>query len=183
MKFLTLPIYQEKNKFFLEPLTGSLLVKETEVQVKPKMFLPEKVISAINQCDNPYLLKADATRSTPITTSPYLKYFGNSLTKACRRAFWLPRAITFFGKPVFNSTSDAIMAYRKLYPTELQQDLCLPRTLFAASTSKSFKENGVIFIGVFLPSRSMHAWIIEDGMQPDPNDAIWINYQPVAALY
>jgi len=41
----------------------------------------------------------------------------------------------------------------------------------------------VIFIGVFLPSKSMHAWIIEDGIQPDPSDTMWINFQPVAVLY
>jgi len=41
----------------------------------------------------------------------------------------------------------------------------------------------VIFIGVFLPSNTMHAWIIEDGKIVDPYDGIWLNFQPVAALY
>ena len=183
MKFLSLPIYQNNTIYFLEPFTANLFSKKAETQKANQVLHSEKVIAALKQCDNPYLLKPDATSSSPITTSQYLKYFGNSLTKACKQAFWLARIITVFGKPLFNATSDAIMTYRKLYPIELQQDLCLPRTLFAASTSKSFKEKGVIFIGVFLPSRNMHAWIIEDGMQPDPYDTIWINYQPVAALY
>lgn len=183
MKFFSLPIYQKNIVYFLEPFTANLFSKKAETQKANQVLHSEKVIAALKQCDNPYLLKENATNSTPISTSLYLKYFGHSLTKVCKQSFWLARTITIFGKPIFNSTSDAIMAYRKLYPINQQQDLCLPRTLFAASTSKSFKENGVIFIGVFLPSRSMHAWIIEDGMQPDPNDAIWINYQPVAALY
>lgn len=29
----------------------------------------------------------------------------------------------------------------------------------------------------------MHAWIVEDGKQPDPFDDMWINFQPVAAIY
>jgi hypothetical protein len=183
MKFLSLPIHQNGTTYFLEPFTGNLLSKEIETHKTPKVLKCEKISIALKHCDNPYLLRSEKINSKAISTSPYLKYFGNRLTKASKVAFCLARAITILGKPVFNSTSHAILAYRKFYPTEKQQDLCLPRTLFAASTSKSFKEKGVIFIGVFLPSRNMHAWIIEDGVQPDPYDTMWVNYQPVAILY
>jgi hypothetical protein len=40
----------------------------------------------------------------------------------------------------------------------------------------------VVVIGVFLPSRAMHAWTIEGNQMADPYDDIWINYQPVAML-
>jgi hypothetical protein len=49
--------------------------------------------------------------------------------------------------------------------------------------SRKFADMGVVLIGVFLPSRSLHAWIIEDGMQPDSSDKQWINFQPVAAVF
>jgi hypothetical protein len=29
----------------------------------------------------------------------------------------------------------------------------------------------------------MHAWIIENGTQPDPQDREWILYRPLLALY
>jgi hypothetical protein len=183
MKFASLPIYQNKTVYFLNSFSGSLLSKETEIQKKPKEIHSEKVIAAIKQCNNPYLLNIEKISSESSISRPYLINYGRRLTNACTSAFWLARAITFFGKPAFKTTSDAIMAYRKMYFYEDQNDLCLPRTLFAASTSKTFKKHGVVFIGVFLPSRNMHAWIIEDGLQPDPYDTMWINYQPVAIIY
>lgn len=39
-----------------------------------------------------------------------------------------------------------------------------------------------MFIGAFLPSVQMHAWVIEDGMPADPHDDNWINFAPVAAF-
>jgi hypothetical protein len=58
----------------------------------------------------------------------------------------------------------------------------MARCLFAASTSKLFREKGAILIGVFLPTNSLHSWIIEEGKIADPNDNIWINYQPIAMI-
>ena len=37
-----------------------------------------------------------------------------------------------------------------------------------------------MFIGAFLPSVQMHAWVIEDGMHADVGDNSWTNYTPVA---
>ena len=62
-------------------------------------------------------------------------------------------------------------------------DHCLLRSLLVAKTSKSFKKNGVLFIGASIASAEMHAWIIESGTQPDHEDRNWINFQPLLALY
>jgi hypothetical protein len=59
---------------------------------------------------------------------------------------------------------------------------CLQRCLSVAKTSSSFQKSGVIFIGALLPLREMHAWIIEDGQQPDNEDRDWINFTPLLAL-
>lgn len=61
--------------------------------------------------------------------------------------------------------------------------LCLQRSFLALKTSKTFKKNGVLFIGASLPTGNMHAWIIEDNYQPDTLDREWIMYEPLLAFY
>ena len=91
--------------------------------------------------------------------------------------------MTKFRIPIFENSNQAIVIFREITKDKNQSDLCLPRSFFAAVTSKKFKESGAVFIGVFLPSTSMHAWVIEDNIQPDFEDNIWFNYQPVAVLH
>ena len=50
------------------------------------------------------------------------------------------------------------------------------------ASTEIFNEEGVVFIGAFLPSRAMHAWVIEKGIQPDQRDNIWHQYRPIAAI-
>lgn len=147
--------------------------------------LPTKIEILFNQVLNPYLLKPSneiSNKNISPKTPFYTKLLAKLFTFLCLRSFLFVRVLSHCRFPIFNTTGDAILFYRKLYTGE-QQNLCLPRSLFAACTSKTFKKNEVLFIGVFLPSRAMHAWILEDGKQPDPFDDIWICYQPVAVLY
>ena len=60
-----------------------------------------------------------------------------------------------------------------------QRELCLPRALFISSTSKQFKSNGSMFIGVYLPTHNMHAWVMENGACADNYDTLWIDYTPI----
>lgn len=62
-------------------------------------------------------------------------------------------------------------------------DRCFQRSLLAAKSSMSFSQNGVLFIGAEFSTGEMHAWIIENGEQPDPDDRTWINYRPLLAIY
>ena len=39
-----------------------------------------------------------------------------------------------------------------------------------------------MYIGIFLPSRNMHAWVIEDNLQTDEWDNYWILYQPLMMM-
>lgn len=148
-------------------------------------LLPTKIEILFSQVLNPYLLKP-STEIQNINTIPktpfYTKFLAKLFTFLCLRSFLFVRILSHFRFPIFNTTEDAIIFYRKLYPKE-QQNLCLPRSLFAACTSKTFKKEGALFIGVFLPSRAMHAWIIESKKQPDFYDDIWICYHPVAVMY
>jgi hypothetical protein len=114
-------------------------------------------------------------------TKKLINYAAN-ITAVTLKSFALGNLFTSCKLPCFANATEAINFYRNCSFKKNQNELCLPRALFAASLSKRFRENGVIFIGVFLPSTSMHAWIIEDGAQADPLDNMWINFKPVAAL-
>jgi hypothetical protein len=152
---------------------------------KYKAELPKKIEVLFKQVNNPYLLKqtTEIPKNNITPKKPfYTKFLAKLFTFLCLQSFLFVRVLACFRFPIFNTTVEAILFYRKLYPSE-QQNLCLPRSLFAACTSKTFKKNGGLFIGVFLPSRAMHAWIVEEGKQPDPFDDIWICYQPVAVMY
>ena len=74
------------------------------------------------------------------------------------------------------------MAFRTIMKGRNQRVLCLPRSIFIATTSRRFKGNGALFIGCFFPFRHMHAWVIEDGMQADVYDRGWIMFTPLAMM-
>jgi len=104
------------------------------------------------------------------------------VVKLCATNFFLARVYSAVRRPVFESAAPAVNFFRSVMPGRPQRDLCLPRALFAAKTSQAFATSGVVFLGAFLPSRLMHAWVIEAGCQPDTRDDIWTQYRPVAAL-
>jgi len=103
------------------------------------------------------------------------------LIRLTRQQFWCARAYASWPVPLFPTSREAMLFFRQQIRGD-QNELCLARSFFAAKTSQQFKKMGVVVIGVFLPSRSMHAWVMEGDQAADPFDDIWINYQPVALL-
>ncbi len=185
MKFISLPIQFDEKRYELNPLFGMLLELKKNNQ-NLVITTPKKLTEALEYCNNPFTLKKQdsiSKKPTPTYVTKTLQLYSNLLININKLNFGLGRVFTVFGKPVFDNASMSISFFRNNKLGAIQNDLCLPRSLFAASTSKKFKENGVIFIGVSLPSNLMHAWIIEDGKQPDPLDTMWINFQPVAAIF
>ncbi len=185
MKFISLPIQFDEKMYALNPLFGMLLEFEKSNQNKTTTT-PKKLTDALGYCNNPYTLSKNESitiKNTPLLKKYTLRLYINLLININKLNFGLGRKFTGLGQPVFNNASTSINFFRNNKPGAIQSDLCLPRSLFAASTSKLFKEKGVVFIGVSLPSNLMHAWIIEDGKQPDPFDTMWINFQPAAAIY
>lgn len=83
---------------------------------------------------------------------------------------------------VFESSLDATNEFCRIIGEEQQRNLCLPRSIFGATTSKRFKKEGVLFIGVFPPSRQLHAWIIEGNYSGWNHDYLWINYTPISIM-
>ena len=181
MRWVELPITRGKKQYFMCPLTGALLEGDVNEMPTQKSF-PKKLEQALHYCDSPYSM---ITTSRAVAKTPILINREKSvkiLVFLCRFNFLLARKFASFLVPSFVSSRDAIAYFNNVTPSESRDVLCLPRSLFAANTSNKFKDSGIIFIGVFMPSRQMHAWIIEDGQQVDPEDNIWHLYQPVAAL-
>lgn len=185
MKFISLPIQFDEKKYALNPVFGMLLEFEKNNTDKT-IAMPKKIIKALDYCNNPYTLtkvESDNIKNALLIKKNALKFYSNLLISFNKLNFGLGKIFSNLGRPVFDNATDSIVFFRNNKTGVIQNDLCLPRSLFAASTSQLFKEKGVIFIGVSLPSNLMHAWIIEDGKQPDPLDTMWINFQPVAAIY
>ena len=109
-----------------------------------------------------------------------VKLYARVLTWLCRHAFLLARLWAKIPLRCYPDAGVATRVYYKLYPGEQQRNLCLPRAFFARSASRRFPGHGAMFIGAFLPSVQMHAWVIEDGMHADVFDNNWVNFRPVA---
>ena len=106
------------------------------------------------------------------------------LLKIGNNRFYMTRLYSSIKSLMFEKTNEAITYINSLPPqVELKHRLCLQRAFLSSKISKSFIKEGVIFIGAFLPTGDMHAWIIENGVQPDFDDRGWVNYRPLLAFY
>jgi hypothetical protein len=181
MKAKTIIIEFKGKKYKIQNLLGFLLEYDSSNEQDKYVLLNNKNIEKIS---NPYLLKSniEETKILKLPKKIFPRILATVYTFLCLRSFLFFRFLSYLRFPIFNSTTEAIIFYRDLFPTE-QNELCLPRALFAASTSKSFYKKGYLYIGVFLPSRAMHAWIIENDTQPDFQDDIWICYNPVLVMF
>ena len=187
MKLYNLALRDSKSSYFLDRFSGSL-IQISDSFLKPNSTLPEKIKHNLDFCNEPYLLnnktiEINKTLQYNDSKSISLSRIASRIIYLCRaNLFWLAHKYVSFLKPSFESSMEAICFFRKQTTSLPQSSLCLPRSLFAASASRRFAESGVIFIGIFLPTRSMHAWVIENGQQPDCDDSMWVNFRPVAAL-
>lgn len=173
--------------YFISPLTGNLCVSNHLVK---NGLIPDLISKSLDYCEYPYSLNSinsiDKKSFSFLTTKNINKIqtFNNKLLWLGNRNFLLSTIYSSFQKPIFENTIDAFDYISQIDDHKSKFGyLCLQRALLAAKISKSFKKNGVIFIGATLPTYNMHAWIIEGDIQPDREDRIWIMYQPLLALY
>ncbi len=174
-------IFRGKSYRFND-VAGWLISKKTS---KPNQVLildtpNEKAETILEYINNPY-----NTRPCPplkrIKISSLIRLYAKSL-------IWFHKhfypGIYIFSKihlSIFENSVEAADAFCQIHPAN-QKVLCMPRSIFIATTSKSFKQDGALFIGAFLPSRHMHAWIIENGVNVYRNDFIWINFTPICMM-
>lgn len=172
----------KRYKFF-SPL-GWLVSREVQNEScdVAALSLPQKAVDALKFVENPYLI-------TPLRIvdshhhhiSTMLKLYAYLLIWLYHNFYFGLWVISHLRLSVFEDSCQAINAFREIHPQN-QKVLCLPRSIFAATLSRRFKNHGVMVIGAFLPSRHLHAFIIEDSRNPCNFDNAWINYTPIAVM-
>lgn len=188
MKSIVLSKEYNGRYFFISPITGNLCVGN---QPLSKKTIPQLIKKALDYCENPYTLNSTnfierkiSLNSVPANSANRIDRINKNFLWLGNRNFLVSSIYSSFQNPFFESTIDAFDYISQMeIHKEKFGELCLQRALLAAKISKSFKKNGVIFIGATLPTFNMHAWIIEGDIQPDREDRIWVMYQPLLALY
>ena len=179
-----LPVYEFGSWWTICPYAGSLL----RHKIKPlsARFLPIRLKEVVRICDDPFSCRwnSNSSNASPSIKSVQLQsIIYNRLLKLGNNRFLLSRLYAGIRCPIFKNTEDAISSLE--FETDYVENgnfRCLQRAFFAAKTSQSFPRSGVILIGANIQTFAMHAWIIEDGTQPDHGDRDWINYRPLLAL-
>jgi hypothetical protein len=182
-------VQKGEKEFRLSGLSGSLFSSDCQgPRPVPRHSKKTKMEKVVSVCGNPYLLAIadrEGTENSSLVGDSHLREKGikvaANLIRLSRQQFLCARLYASWQVPLFPTAREATIFFRE-YVKGDQRELCLARALFAAKTSQRFREEGVVVIGVFLPSRAMHAWTIEGNQMADPYDDIWINYQPVAML-
>jgi hypothetical protein len=181
LKFVSIPVKFDNNYYIFNKTFGFLYSIKEQQNIKPLLSLKAEIYR--DKLDNPFLFRSQIERAKHVNVHFIYKIYGYLLTKITFLFFFGGFVFSKLAKRKFTNASDALAYFRENIQPSKQDGLCLSRSLFAAATSKKFINNGVLIIGVFLPSNSLHAWIIENDQIADDLDDIWINYQPVAMIY
>lgn len=185
LNFYNIELINKGFQYHFSFFYGCLLRKPcSKDNLGARMPLPSKVSTSLECIYNPYTLSLNNIAAFNRTSPSRLSIiYAHALVLACKHSLLLARILCSMPLIRFPDTAGSIATFQAIYPEAGdQRTLCLPRTLFAIATSRSFNHKGVAFIGVFLPSRKMHAWIIEDNGNPDLHDDVWVCYQPVTAI-
>lgn len=135
----------------------------------------------IDYVRNPFLLKKRNRNDIPEISS-FIRHYAHVLLFLWKYCYPLIFLISNVRLSTYDDAGTANLVFRKIFEYRNQRTLCLPRSIFIATTSKRFKKHGAMFIGCFFPSRHMHAWVIEDGMQADIYDNQWTQFTPLAIM-
>jgi hypothetical protein len=188
LRATSLPFSIDGAQWTICPLSGSLLRRPVPSGGKLGIFkpFPDLVKVALSHCDFPYSLNpfllGDQTVGSVAPNGFANQVWATTTWLSERGWFLLTRIYSGIYAPCFDSSAAAFRWLDAHSGTSSSVD-CLPRCMFVAKTSKSFRQQGVLFVGVFLPTRQMHSWIIDGASQPDSTDRHWINYRPLLALY
>jgi len=183
-----LPYWQDGEWWFVSPWSGSLYRSSLYPHWAEVVILPQKVKDALAICNEPFSCRwspgldqrlFETGKDNRLT----LKRLARTLVVLGNKRFLLSTICAGFNFGILHTTRQAFAAVSSLQGLSSADDACLQRSLLAAMTSRSFVESGVLFIGAELSTAEMHAWIIENGEQPDAEDRTWINYRPLLAMY
>lgn len=175
------------NRFYyFNPFFGFLYSKNKQKKSykssdTTSSFNSVKIDRELSYINNPFLITEVSICSSSKKITNSVRFYAKLLIWCYKHCYPLLYIISKFRFSYFENAQTAIKVFCKISPKD-QKILCLPRSIFAATTSKEFKKNGIMVIGVFHPTRHMHAWIMENGKNSYTNDDIWINYSPVAIM-
>jgi len=179
------------NRWTISPLNGGLYKHPINVDQKKQVIrckdnaIIDKISNALYLVDNPYELvpvplKSNLNKEKIRNKQAEVIY--SILRRIGNKNFLTSLIYSFLRKEIFDHTQEAFDFLATL-PSESDIDEnCLQKSLFVAKTSRSFRENGVIFIGAHIPTSQMHAWVIENNRQYDTIDRVWVNYTPLLAI-
>jgi hypothetical protein len=177
-KLVSLDISFEGRTYSLHKV-GGFLYSSSSSKKKVSSY-SDKIENILNLIDYPYSIYLP--KSTATEHSKLFKLYAFVLTFLTRLNFKLGILCSRIKLRKFKNSTEAILFFRHQLTSKNQSELCLARCMFAASTSKLFKEKGAIIIGAFLPTNSLHAWVVENGVIADPFDHIWVNYKPISII-
>ena len=153
---------------------GITYTKQTEDVTEPSS-LPIEI-------QNPFIVCQRSKNNIKVHVPPLVKVYGYILVWCARYCYFLLYLLSLLRLDLFEDAQQASCAFQQATHKKKQNLLCLPRSVFIATTSRRFKEHGTMYIGVFWPSRNLHAWVIEDKLQTDEWDNSWILYQPLIMM-
>jgi len=131
---------------------------------------------------NPFFVHSRSTKPQKTEISFSARMYVLFLTWAAKHFYPFIYILSHLRLNLYTDAQQASWVFQQITKGKQQKLLCLSRSVFIATTSKRFKEHGTMYIGVFLPSRNMHAWVIEDSLQTDGWDNYWILYQPLIMM-
>jgi hypothetical protein len=183
MKFYSIDQIHNNVVYRLSPFSGDLSYFPV---AKPRAKrLPLKVSNVVAQCNDPYQLESDLTYQalfTPPRSARQAKSILQKILLLPSVGFYFAWRYSSLRVPLLPDSGSAINWFDSNTPESQRDQLCLPRSLFAAKTSISFRPFGAVVIGTMLPTNSLHAWVIEENRQPNDLDRSWVCYQPIAVL-
>lgn len=148
-------------------------------------FVSSKVKKSLDIIENPFIANPTDVAEGQKKIRHYswlLKAYSRLLVFAYHHFYFILYLLSHLRMSMFENSTIATDYFTALFPGNQQSKLCLPRSIFAATTSKRFRKDGCMFIGVFLPSTSMHAWIIENDRIVYRDDHYWTLYTPINVM-
>lgn len=184
MKIIHCPVNYYGEHFRFSRFWGCLICSQRKSSGNTLPVLSAEKQACIDAVRDPYQIR-ECMKTTEWKKKESLiaMLYARLLTWTCTHYYPMVNLFLWLRLDIFPSGNDASLFYYSVYPEmKRQQTLCLPRAIFIATTSKQFDKKGILFIGTFLPTVRMHAWVIEDGLHADLYDKQWIYYRPVMMM-
>jgi hypothetical protein len=186
MKKTILPFCDKGHCYYISPNNGNLL--KVNKDIFDNHSIEKRISNVLKSVDNPFSIESLTPHNHIFNidkdTFKRLCQYHKILFLLGNKHFLISQIYASFENYLFDNSIEAFDAISKIEEQkDFKNQLCLQRSLLVLKTSNSFRKNGVLFIGATFPSGKMHAWIIENGVQPDRMDRDWIMYKPLLAIH